>query len=155
MKNRALTQMYEGLMVAAAQYVAEVQPTATNPEDVAAILRPLARETEQENFWVLLLNARNRVTKIHLATVGLTDRTQIHAREIFREAIRGNAVRIILAHNHPGNDPTPSPQDIECTRNLVSAGKIIGIEVLDHVVIGAVAPDRPKDFLSFREMNLL
>lgn len=142
-------------MVAAAQYVAERQPAATNPEDVAAILRPLAREAEQENFWVLLLNARNRVLRIHLVTVGLTDRTQVHAREIFREAIRDNAVRLILAHNHPGGDPTPSPQDIDCTRSLVAAGQIVGIEVLDHVVLGTVTPERPRDWVSFREAGLL
>ena len=156
MKNKALTSMYEGLMVAAAQYVAERKPPAQNPEDVAAILRPLAQQNAlQECFWVLLLNARNQVTKVHLVSKGLVDRTQVHAREIFREAIIGNAVRVILSHNHPGGDPTPSPQDIDCTRNLVSAGKIIGIEVLDHVVLGTVAPERPKDFLSFREANLL
>lgn len=155
MKNRALTAMYEGLMVAAAQYVAERQPAATKPEEVVTILRPLAKEAVQENFWVLMLDARNRVTKVHLASVGLIDRAQVHAREVFREAIRCNAVRIILAHNHPGQDPTPSPQDIDCTRSLVAAGKIIGIEVLDHVVLGTATPERPRDWVSFREAGLL
>lgn len=73
----------------------------------------------------------------------------------FRSAIRESCSRIILVHNHPSGDPTPSAQDIACTRELVSAGKIVGIEVLDHVILGRRTLSRPCDYLSFREENLL
>jgi len=147
---------YRQLMAAAAEFVAEERPQVESPAALAALLRPLTQTgIEQEHFWVILLNAKNRVCHIHLATLGLVDRAQVHAREIFREAIRHSASRIVLAHNHPSGDPTPSPQDIACTRSMVEAGKIIGIDVLDHVVLGHATASRPKDFLSLREENLM
>lgn len=126
-----------------------------NPSDVADLLREKLRGLPQEEFHVLLLDTRNGVLRDECATVGLVDRSQVHAREVFRLAIRENCSRIILSHNHPSGDPTPSPQDIEATRTLVSAGKVIGIEVLDHIVLGTRTPSRPRDFVSFREANLL
>ena len=152
-KDRA--KEYGDLMAAASSYVHEERPKAGNPEDVYRLMLPLTEGALQERFWVLLLDTRNGVKKIHLATLGLVDRTQIHAREIFREAIAANASRVLLVHNHPSGDAAPSPQDIECTRTLVSAGKIIGIEVLDHVVIGERTPNTPRPWVSFREVNLL
>ena len=147
---------YRQLMAAAAQFVAEERPQAESPAAVANLLRPLTQTgIEQEHLWVVLLNAKNRVSHIHLATVGLADRSQVHAREVFREAIRHSASRIVLAHNHPSGDPTPSPQDIACTRDMAAAGKIIGIDVLDHVILGQATASRPKDFLSLREENLM
>lgn len=83
------------------------------------------------------------------------DRSQVHAREMFRAAIRVNCSRTILFHNHPSNDPTPSAQDTACTRELAAADKIIGIEILDHVIIGMRSLTRAKDYLSFREEGLL
>lgn len=128
---------------------------ATSPAEIAAFLRGLGLpEKEQEHFVVILLNTRNGIRGYSLITIGLVDRTQTHAREVFRCAILQGTTRIILAHNHPSGDPTPSAQDIECTRSLVSAGKIIGIEVLDHVVIGQPNASG-RDYLSFREQNLL
>jgi len=88
-------------------------------------------------------------------TTGLVDRTQIHPREVFRDAIRENCTRLLLIHNHPSGDPTPSVQDIAATRQLVEAGKIVGIEVLDHIVLGRRTPNRTKDWVSFREENLM
>jgi DNA repair protein RadC len=125
------------------------------PGDIADFLTPGFASKTQEEFHVLLLDPRNCLIRDETVTIGLADRTQIHAREVFRRAIRENATRIILAHNHPSGDPTPSAQDIECTRQLTSAGKIVGIEVLDHVVIGTRSPSRPRHWLSFREANLL
>ena len=126
-----------------------------NPADVGELLREQLRGKPQEEFHVLLLDTRNYVLRDECITVGLVDRSQIHAREVFRTAIRENSSRVVLAHNHPSGDPTPSPQDIECTRSLVSAGKVFGIDVLDHVVLGTRTPSRPRDFVSFRESNLL
>ena len=131
------------------------KPRIQGPDDVADLLREQCRGKPQEEFYVLQLDSRNYVLRHDCITIGLVDRTQVHAREIFRQAIKEGCSRLILAHNHPSGDPTPSPQDIECTRNLVQAGKVIGIEVMDHIVIGVSTAARPRDFLSFRESNLL
>jgi DNA repair protein RadC len=125
------------------------------PDSVAEHLASGFIGKVQEEFHVLLLDSRNCLIRDETVTIGLADRTQVHAREVFRQAIRENACRVILAHNHPSGDPTPSPQDIDCTRSLVAAGKVIGIEILDHVVVGTRSPSRPRYWLSFREANLL
>lgn len=125
------------------------------PSDVADLLRDELRGKEKEEFHVLLLDAKNGLLRHEIVTVGLVDRSHIHAREVFRSAIREGCARVLLAHNHPSGDPTPSAPDIECTRNLVNAGKIIGIDVIDHVVIGTRTASRPRDWLSFREANLM
>jgi DNA repair protein RadC len=126
-----------------------------SPGDVADLLRERCRGKTQEEFYVLQLDSRNFMLRHDCVTIGLADRTQVHAREVFRQAIREGCSRLILAHNHPSGDPTPSPQDVECTRNLVQAGKVIGIDVLDHIVLGNCTATRLRDFLSFRESNLL
>ena len=131
------------------------QPRISGPEDVASLLRAKLRGKRQEEFHVLLLDTKNAVLRDECATVGLVDRSQVHAREVFRSAIRECCSRVVLAHNHPSGDPTPSTHDISCTRNLVSAGKIVGIEILDHVVIGRAGPSRPRDYVSFSEEGLL
>ena len=150
--NDLKTIGYQTLMQAASQYVAESMPLCEKPEAVADLIRPMAIGLEQEVFWVLHLTAKNAVIRMVQVTVGLADRTQVHPREVFREAIRDNACRIILAHNHPSGDATPSAQDIQATRQLVEAGKILGIEVLDHIVIGAA---RERSLVSMREQNIL
>ena len=132
-----------------------VRPRLESPVDVANLLREYFRHVRQEEFHVLLLDTKHGLLRDERVTVGLVDRSQVHAREVFRTAIRESASRILLVHNHPSGDPTPSPQDIACTHNLVTTGKIIGIEVLDHVVLGRRSPDRPREYVSFREENLL
>lgn len=146
---------YREMMEEASAYVAEEKPKAECPNDVATLIRPLTQDAEQETFFVILLNTKNCVIKIERITVGLVDRAAVHAREVFRSAIVNNSSRLLLCHNHPSGDPTPSAQDIACTRSLVEAGKIVGIEVLDHVVLGNRTPQRTKDYLSFREENLI
>mgnify|MGYP006281786389 CR=1 FL=1 len=126
-----------------------------SPANVADALREIFRGKQQEEFHVLLLDTKNYILKDLCVTIGLLDRSQVHAREVFRQAIRENCSRVVLVHNHPSGDPTPSAQDISCTRNLVSAGNIVGIEVLDHVILGKRTEERPCDFLSFKEQNLL
>ena len=127
---------YQVIMEAFAQYVAEERPKLERPTDVANLMRPILADKEQEEFWALLVDTKNRLRHSQLITVGLLDRSQIHAREVFRPAIDHSASRIILVHQHPSGDPTPSSHDIDCTHKLVSAGKIIGIQVIDHVIIG-------------------
>ncbi|OGV64613.1 MAG: hypothetical protein A3K19_29750 [Lentisphaerae bacterium RIFOXYB12_FULL_65_16] len=146
---------YTAVMEAYSKYVAEERPRLVAPADVAALMRPLLAGKQQEEFHVLLIDAKHGLIADELVTVGLVDRSQVHSREVFRQAICKSCSRIILAHNHPSSDPTPSAEDIACTRDLVAAGKIVGIEVMDHVVLGARTSGRLKDYLSFREENLL
>ena len=125
-----------------------------SPAELAGLMRALGlTEMEQEHFVVFHLDAKHKLKAYVVVTVGLIDRSPVHAREVFRSAILNGASRIVLAHNHPSGDPTPSSEDIAVTRNLAAAGKIIGIEVLDHVICGA--PNRPRPYVSLREENLL
>ena len=126
------------------------------PEDIARFLRALGiQNEEQERFLTIVLDVKNNIKGFFTVTVGLIDRAQVHAREVYRTAILQGASKIVLAHNHPSGDPTPSAQDIDCTRDLVAASKIIGIEVMDHVILGLPSPTRSRDYISFREENLL
>lgn len=106
------------------------------PADVAALLMPDMRHLEQEQFKVILLDTKNRVISVELVSTGTLNSTIVHPREIFKLAIRRAAHAMILAHNHPSGDPTPSPEDRELTRDLTAAGRLLGIDVHDHVIIG-------------------
>ena len=126
------------------------------PEDIARFLRALGLQNqEQECFLTIILDSKHHIKGFSTVTIGLIDRSQVHSREVYRNAILQGASKVVLAHNHPSGDPTPSTQDIACTRDIVAAGKIVGIEVLDHVILGLPTPSRPRDHLSFREENLL
>ncbi len=128
---------------------------AEGPDEIAAFLRSLGlADKEQEHFYVLYLNTAHTIRGYSLVTIGLVDRTPMHAREPFRNAIVQGATSIVLAHNHPSGDPTPSPNDIAGTRELVEAGKIVGIEIVDHIIIGQ--PNATGcDYLSFHEQGLI
>lgn len=106
----------------------------------------------QESFWVFCLNVRNNVVSAHMTGLGTLDKCPVHPREVFRHAIINGASKIIIAHNHPSGDPSPSQPDLDITRGLVEAGKIVGIEVLDHVVVGNPEYENaPLRFVSLRE----
>jgi len=120
----------------------------SNPKAVFDFMAPRLSRREQEQFMVILLNAKNHVLNVEEVTVGTQTSTLVHPREIFKAAIRQNAHAVVLIHNHPSGDPTPSREDREITRRLIEAGKLIGIEVLDHLVIGE------GRFISFRERKL-
>ncbi len=107
----------------------------------------------QEHFQVLSLNAKNRLINRHLISVGLADATLVHPREVFRAAIGESASALLLIHNHPSGDTTPSAEDLRITRQLIEAGKIIDIKVMDHVIIGR-AEGRREAWLSLRESGL-
>jgi len=143
------------MMDAAAAYITAERPKIRQAAEAATLMRPLFKDKQQEELWVLLLDTRNHLIEMKPCTVGIADRSQAHAREIFREAIYQNCSKIALAHNHPSGDPMPSPQDVECTRGLAQAGKIIGIELVDHVIIGQRTSERPRDFMSLRELGLM
>ena len=111
-------------------------PQIRTPNQAAAILLPQMADLEQEHLVTLILNTRNRLLKLHTVYVGSLNTSLVRVGEIFREAIRRNAAAILVAHNHPSGDPSPSPEDVAITRNIVQAGKLVDIEVLDHMVIG-------------------
>jgi len=109
----------------------------------------------QEAFTVLCLNTRNRLIAGGIISIGIADSTLVHAREIFRKAIEVNACAVCLVHNHPSGETAPSAEDVKLTRQLIQAGQLIGIKVLDHVVIGRISPGRSRPFLSLRESGLV
>lgn len=112
-------------------------PTVINtPVDVKNLLMEEMRFLEKEHFKVILLNIKNHVISVEDISVGSLNSSIVHPREVFKPAIRRSSASMILVHNHPSGDPTPSREDIEITRRLIEAGKILGIEVVDHVIIG-------------------
>lgn len=106
------------------------------PADVAALVMEEMRHLEQEQFKVILLDTKNQVLDVELVSSGTLNTTIVHPREIFKLAIRRAANAIILVHNHPSGDPTPSPEDRRLTSELIAAGNLLGIDVHDHVIIG-------------------
>lgn len=112
------------------------RPVVNSPQDVAHMVMEEMRHLDREHFRVLSLSTKNHVLGISPISIGSLNSSLVHPRECFKEAIRRNSNAIILLHNHPSGDPTPSKEDIEVTRRLADGGKILGIEVLDHVVIG-------------------
>jgi DNA repair protein RadC len=116
--------------------VAESRAVIREPQDAADLLMPELRDQGQERFKGIFLNLKNEVLKITTITVGTLDASLISPRELFREALAFNSASVVIAHNHPSGDPTPSKEDITITKRLVQAGEYIGIQVLDHMIIG-------------------
>jgi len=112
-----------------------VHPEIDVPEDIYDLLADLKHE-KQEHFVVILLDAKNRVIRVANVHIGTLTMSVVGPREVFRIAVREGASSIIVAHNHPSGDPTPSPEDLEVTQRLVEVGKMLDIPVLDHVIIG-------------------
>ena len=111
------------------------KPTVKSPADVAALLMPEMGVLDQEHLVVITLSTKNQVLRIDHVYIGSLNTISVRPGELFREAIRLNAAAIIVAHNHPSNDPTPSAEDVHVTRQIVDAGKLLSIDVLDHMVI--------------------
>ena len=123
------------------------------PQDVYRVCSDIAT-LAQEAFHVLSLDSKNLLIDRHLVSLGLVNATLIHPREVFRAAIQAGASAIVLAHNHPSGDVTPSAEDLRITRELVAAGKVVDIKVTDHIVIGRPRNGNPA-FLSMREDGLV
>jgi DNA repair protein RadC len=119
------------------------------PEDIYNIIRLEIINDNRENFFVISLDIRNRFIGIDKVSTGTLSASLVHPRETFESAIRRHAAHIIIAHNHPSGDPDPSEDDIKITKRIVDAGKIMGIDVLDHLII------TDNDFISFKEKDLL
>jgi len=119
----------------------EVEPARASsrirsPADVYGRLGPLLRDRRQEEFWVLYLDTQSHVVLERCLTIGLLNSSLVHPREVFAPAIATACASVIVAHNHPSGDPEPSPEDIAVTSQLVESGKLLGIPVRDHVVLG-------------------
>ena len=114
----------------------EERATINSPADAAALVQYEMSALEQEHLRVILLDRRNRVLETVEVYKGSVNSSQIRVGEVFKEAIRKNASALIVIHNHPSGDPTPSPDDVAVTRAIVQAGKLLDVEVLDHLVIG-------------------
>ncbi|WP_114319289.1 RadC family protein [Desulfotruncus arcticus] len=125
------------------------RPTIKSPENAAALVMEEMRHLDREHFWALLLNTKNQVLSREIVSIGTLNSSAIHPRELYKAAIRRSAAGVILVHNHPSGDPTPSQQDIDVTKRLIEAGNIIGINVLDHLVIG------DNKFVSFKARGLM
>jgi DNA repair protein RadC len=122
-----------------------VCPRVREPGDVAALLAPRLRDLAVEEFHVLALDSQSRVMRDVLVSRGLLNSALVHPREVFRAAIAEAAAGVILVHNHPSGDPTPSPEDRAATRQLVEAGRLLDLPVYDHVIL---AGDRWLSFVS-------
>ena len=135
-----------GLRLVSAQ--PEERATVRSPQDVSNLLLAEMGLLEQEHMRVLLLNTKNQVLAMPEVYKGSVNTAQVRVSELFREAIREGCPAIIVVHNHPSGDPTPSSDDIEMTRELIEAGKLLDIEVLDHIVIAS------RGIVSLRERGL-
>ncbi len=124
------------------------KPQIASPSDAANLVMSDMMLLEQEHLNVLLLDTKNRVVKNHNLYIGSLNTSVVRVGELFREAIRANSAGVIIVHNHPSGDPTPSAEDVKVTRQIVSAGKVLDIPVLDHLVIGR------GRFISLKERGL-
>ena len=128
-------------------------PLVETPDQVADLLREDLRHAAAELFFVVLVNTRRRLIKVEKLSSGTLDTILVHARDVFRAAILTNAAAVVIVHNHPSGDPTPSESDLKVTRDLIRAGQLLKIEVLDHVILGRATHERPKDWVSLKELG--
>lgn len=124
------------------------KPTIQTPKDVVAQVSYL-KNHKKENFVVLYLNARNELLNKETISIGTLNANIVHPREVFEPAITGYSSSVVFVHNHPSGDPEPSEDDLKITKQLVEAGKILGIEVIDHIIIGQ------ESYTSFKDKGLL
>ncbi|MBU2534991.1 MAG: DNA repair protein RadC [Chloroflexota bacterium] len=110
--------------------------TVKTPEDVVALIRSRLKGKKKEYFLALLLDTRNQLIRVAEISVGSLDSSIVHPREVFKEAVSASAASVLFAHNHPSGDPEASEDDINLTKRLAEAGEIMGIDVLDHIIIG-------------------
>ncbi|OGO24571.1 MAG: hypothetical protein A2Z28_07150 [Chloroflexi bacterium RBG_16_51_9] len=123
-------------------------PVVKTPDEVVNLIKGRLKDKKKEHFLAILLDTRSQLIKVAPISVGSLDSSIVHPREVFKEALSASAASVIFVHNHPSGDPAPSADDIKLTKRLVQAGEIMGIEVLDHVIIGN------KRFLSLKREGL-
>ena len=136
-----------------AQEIQEEAPLLDTPERIADLLREKNRTHQVETFQVVILNTRRRLIRVEQVSQGTLDTLLVHPREVFRCVIASGGASLVLAHNHPSGDPTPSEADIKVTRDLIRAGQLLKIEVVDHIILGRASQERPRDYASLRELG--
>lgn len=141
------------LAVRLTEEVRKESPTLDTPDRIADLLRDRVLPYETERMFAVLLNTRRRLIRIEEVGHGLLDAVLTHPREVFRKAIVANAHGLVLVHNHPGGDPSPSEADIRVTRDLLRAARLLRIELVDHVILGRKSAERPRDYCSLRELG--
>jgi DNA repair protein RadC len=114
----------------------EPRTKITNPRDLAAYLMPLYGASPVERFGVVLVDTKHQLIRVRVLAVGSSDAVTAEPREVFRDALLGGAAAVVLFHNHPSGDPTPSPDDITLTHRMINAGRVVGIDVVDHLIVG-------------------
>ena len=124
------------------------KPVVKTPEEVVSLVQGRLKDKKKEHFQALLLDTRSQLIKISEISVGSLDASIVHPREVFKEALSASAASVIFVHNHPSGDPKPSEDDIKLTERLAQAGEIMGIDVLDHIIIGN------KKYLSLKREGL-
>lgn len=125
------------------------RPQITAPYDAADLLMDYMGQLDREHLVVVLLDTKNRVIGFNTVTIGTINSAPVSSRETFKPALLANATAVIMVHNHPSGDPTPSPEDVTVTRRLMEAGRLLEVEVLDHLVIG------DGRFVSLKERGLM
>jgi DNA replication and repair protein RadC len=126
-----------------------IRPVVNSPEDVVHLVMEEMRNFDREHFRVVTLTTKNHILGITSISIGSLNSSLVHPRECFKEAIRRNSNSIILLHNHPSGDPAPSREDIQVTQRLIEGGHLLGIEVLDHIIIG------DKRYISLKEQGII
>ena len=135
------------------QEINAVPQLMDSPDRVADLLREENRHYSVEQFQIVLLNTRRRLIRVERIAQGTLDTVLVHPREVFKAAITANASSLILVHNHPSGDATPSEADIRVTRDLIRAGQLLKIEVVDHVILGQKTAETQRDYISLRELG--
>ena len=126
------------------------RPCMRTPSDAARVLSQYIGEQDREVFVAVFLTVRHRILGLHTVSIGCVTSSLVHPREVFKAAIVPGAAAVVIAHNHPSGDPEPSAEDIALTRRLASAWQLLGIEVLDHIVVGECG-----SFVSLKERGVL
>lgn len=122
----------------------------SSPDDAVSLVKAFLEDSDRECMIAVYLNIKNEPTAIHTVSIGTLSTSPLHPREVLKAALLSNAATFILAHNHPSGDPTPSTDDIEVTRRMTDAGRLLGIELIDHVIIGS-----DERFISLRQQGQL
>lgn len=152
--KRSRVPLYRVMLDRTGSIVKEGTAVVTQAREAARLFREFIGDAPQEHFVLMVLDSRQRVIGINEVSVGTLSASLVHPREVFRAAILLNGAAVIVSHNHPSGDPSPSPEDREATRRLQRAGELLGIPVADHIVIGEGEGDSVR-FFSFRESGLL
>lgn len=147
MPKRAAERVHAALRVARAAVTPESPPTINTAFDAHRALAPYFDGRETERMVVIVLNARNRPVALEVVAEGAPSEVSVHIGSLFAPAVRHRSTAIVMAHNHPSTDPTPSDEDVRITERAVAAGVILGIVVLDHLIVGG------ERYVSLREMN--